>query len=494
MELKTLEKARKYEKENGEKIPASERPLFHLTPYVGWTNDPNGFSYFDGKYHLFYQYNPYDTRWDSMHWGHALSTDFVKWEYLPAALAPEDDYDSFGCFSGTAMELPGGKHFVIYTGVKKAEDGKEYQTQCIAIGDGLNYKKYENNPVLTSKDLPGGLSPYDFRDPKVFKDRDGKFYCVVGGKDEKGLGELLLFGSSDGLDWHFESVLIANDGEVGCMWECPDFFSIGETALVLISPQDMVAKGLEYHSGNGTVALIGSYDRTDKKFFKHSAQTIDHGIDFYAPETLQAPDGRRIMIAWMQNWDTCNTSGFKSRPWFGQMTVARELSLKDGKLFQLPVRELENYRGEKVEYKNVEIEGVKSLEGIEGRCLDMTIKVKPGDYDKIFSRFTMYFAKDEDHSSRINFYPAENIFETDRRLSGSRRANIHQRSCNVKDLGGEIELRIIMDRFSIEVFINGGEQAMTTAILTDPSAREICFECDGKAVIDITKYSLFSED
>ena len=176
------------------------------------------------------------------------------------------------------------------------------------------------------------------------------------------------------------------------------------------------------------------------------------------------------------------------------MTVARELILKDGKLFQLPVRELENYRGEKVEYKNVEIEGVKSLEGIEGRCLDMTIKVKPGDYDKIFSRFTMYFAKDAEHSSRINFYPGENIFETDRRLSGSRRANIHQRSCNVKDLGGEIELRIIMDRFSIEVFINGGEQAMTTAILTDPSAREICFECDGKAVIDITKYSLFSED
>ena len=113
MEYNTLEKARKYEKENGSKIPASDRPAFHLTPYVGWTNDPNGFSYFGGKYHLFYQYNPYDTRWDSMHWGHAVSSDMVKWEHLPAALAPENEYDSFGCFSGSALETEDGKHYII---------------------------------------------------------------------------------------------------------------------------------------------------------------------------------------------------------------------------------------------------------------------------------------------------------------------------------------------------------------------------------------------
>jgi beta-fructofuranosidase len=489
-----LTKARRYEKEEGKKIPASERPLFHLTPYVGWTNDPNGFSCFGGKYHLFYQYNPYDTRWDAMHWGHAVSTDLVKWDYLPAALAPDMEYDSFGCFSGTAMELEDGRHYILYTGVRKAEDGKEYQTQCIAVGDGLEYKKYEKNPVLTSEDLPKGLSPYDFRDPKVFREEDGSFRCVVGGKNEKGLGELLLFASEDGLDWHFESVLIANDGTYGCMWECPDFFELEGKAVLLTSPQDMVARGLDFHSGNGTLCQIGTFDRKAGKFLREAAQIVDHGIDFYAPQTLQAPDGRRIMIAWMQNWDTCNTSGFKSRPWFGQMTVARELSLREGKLIQLPVRELESYRSHPVEYKGVEISGVKTLEGIRGRNLDLTLGVRPADPEKPFGRFTMYFAKDAEHSSCISFFPGENRFETDRSQSGSRRANIQQRSCHVADHQGQIELRIILDRFSIEVFVNGGEQAMTTAILTDPEAEEICFECDGTVIMDITKYTLCSEE
>ncbi|MBR6380875.1 MAG: glycoside hydrolase family 32 protein [Lachnospiraceae bacterium] len=494
MEKKTLEQARTYEAEKGAKIPASERPVFHLTPRVGWTNDPNGFSFYDGKYHLFYQYNPYDTRWDSMHWGHAVSTDLVKWEYLPAALAPDREYDSFGCFSGSALELPDGRHLLLYTGVRKAEDGKEYQTQCVAVGDGLEYRKYEKNPVLTAADLPEGLSPVDFRDPKAFLDADGRYRCVVGGKNEKGLGELLLFESPDGFDWHFQSVLMANDGRYGCMWECPDFFFLGETAVLLTSPQDMEARGLDYHSGNGTLCQLGSFDREKGVFVRGAAQTIDHGIDFYAPQTTLTPDGRRVMIAWMQNWDTCDTAGFPHRPWFGQMTVPRELSLKDGKLIQVPVRELESHRRNRVEYRQVEVAGPLTLPKVEGRCLDLILKVRPGDPAACYHRFEMIFAKDGDHSSRLVYYPGENVLETDRSNSGSRRAALSQRRCHVRDLGGEIELRIVLDRFSAEVFVNGGEQAMTTVILTDPSAALISFDCDGKAVMDLVKYDLFTEE
>ena len=111
--------ARAYEKEAGDKIPASARPVFHLTPRVGWMNDPNGFSYYKGQYHLFYQYNPYSTQWDSMHWGHAVSHDLLHWTYLPAALAPDAPYDSFGCFSGSAIGMPDGKQLLMYTGVRK---------------------------------------------------------------------------------------------------------------------------------------------------------------------------------------------------------------------------------------------------------------------------------------------------------------------------------------------------------------------------------------
>ena len=104
-----LEKARKYEFTQGQQIKAEDRPAFHITPYVGWMNDPNGFSCYKGEYHLFYQYNPYNTHWDSMHWGHVVSKDLLHWDYLPAALAPDQDYDKVGCFSGSAIELEDGR-------------------------------------------------------------------------------------------------------------------------------------------------------------------------------------------------------------------------------------------------------------------------------------------------------------------------------------------------------------------------------------------------
>ena len=137
-----LAKAREYEAENGKQITEEERPVYHVTPTVGWLNDPNGFSYFDGKYHLFYQYNPYSTEWDTMHWGHLISEDLIHWERLPAALAPNEKYDNFGVFSGSAITAPDGRHLLIYTGVeefKNKDGGKELrQTQCLAFGDGVD--------------------------------------------------------------------------------------------------------------------------------------------------------------------------------------------------------------------------------------------------------------------------------------------------------------------------------------------------------------------
>ena len=119
MSSQTLREARKMEEIMGKQISAGERPLFHLTPRAGWMNDPNGFCYHAGQYHMFYQYNPYSSHWDSMHWGHAVSSDLLHWEYLPAALAPDEIYDSNGCFSGSAVTLDDGRMLLMYTGVPK---------------------------------------------------------------------------------------------------------------------------------------------------------------------------------------------------------------------------------------------------------------------------------------------------------------------------------------------------------------------------------------
>ena len=180
----TLREARKYEEATGKMISGDDRPEFHLSARVGWMNDPNGFSYYKGRYHLFYQYYPYESKWGPMHWGHAVSKDLLHWEYLPAALAPDEIYDRDGCFSGSALTLPDGRHLLVYTSVikERQEDGviRDIQTQSLAVGDGLDYEKYEKNPILDEKDLPEGASRFDFRDPKVWQNADGTYNCVLG--------------------------------------------------------------------------------------------------------------------------------------------------------------------------------------------------------------------------------------------------------------------------------------------------------------------------
>jgi len=497
MSTQKLNSAREYEREVGNSIERESRPKFHLTPQVGWMNDPNGFSFYQGEYHLFYQNYPYDTVWNSMHWGHAVSKDLLHWRYLPSALAPDEAYDSFGCFSGSALELSDGRHLLMYTGVHKEGSNPELeiQEQCIAVGNGIDYVKYENNPVLDKDCLPEKMSKSDFRDPKIWQEADGSFKCVVGSCDKDRKGAILLFSSKDGFEWKFESTLIDNNnGDYGLMWECPDFFALQDKHVLLCSPQDMMPEGKEYPNGNGTLCLIGNYDEIQKKFVYEKNQAVDYGVDFYAPQTMSAPDGRRIMIAWMQNWDTSNQSERYGRKWFGQMTLPRELTIKNGRLYQQPVRELELYRSNKVTHTNVAFCGETTLEGIEGRIIDMEMVVRPQKKEKNYQKFEVRFAQDGRFKTSVSFRPKEAVLKIDRKFSGSRREYVHQRSCQVLGNSDEIKMRIILDRYSAEVFVNDGEEAMTLTFNTDLSAKGISFYADGDVLMDITKYDLFAEE
>ena len=494
MVSQTLREARNYEEITEKKIGEGERPAFHLSPRVGWMNDPNGFSYYNGKYHLFYQYNPYEVVWGPMHWGHAVSRDLLHWEYLPAVMAPDMPYDRNGVFSGSAVELPDGRQMLMYTGVVKepqADGGfKEVQTQCIAVGDGTEYEKYPGNPVLTEKDLPAGASRYDFRDPKIWRETDGTYRCVVGNCTPGRDGRILLYASEDGFHWKFLSVLVESRGRFGEMWECPDFFELDGKAVLLISPTDMMPKGFEYHNGNGTVCQIGTLDREKNVFIPEYDQAIDYGIDFYAPQTTLAPDGRRIMVGWMQNWDTCNAHKPKG-VWTGQMTLPRELSIRDGRLIQTPVRELESLWGPKTEHRNVAFaDTVIRLDGISGRKIDMELEIRPGDVENIYEKFAVRFAQNEICHTAVSFRPHEAIVKVDRKFSGSRRAIIHQRRSQVRDQGGRVKLRIILDRFSAEVFVNDGEHVLTITFYTDQAADGISFFADGSVAMDGVKYDL----
>ena len=490
-----LRDARKYEEAKEKQISGEPRPAFHLSTRVGWMNDPNGFSYYNGEYHLFYQYHPYNSHWGPMHWEHAVSSDLLHWRYLPAALAPDTDYDRDGCFSGSAVTLDDGRQLLMYTGVinETQPDGSHLgvQTQCIAVGDGIDYEKYPGNPVLDRKDLPENGSRFDFRDPRIWRTSDGTFRCVAGNCTPDKDGQILLFSSPDGLKWKFEKILLQNNGRFGKMWECPDFFELDGKQVLLISPQDMLPQGFEYHNGNGTVCIIGSYDEETDTFHEELDQAIDYGIDFYAPQTVVAPDGRRIMIGWMQNWDTCNLHS-PEKPWFGQMSIPRELSVRDGRLIQRPVRELEDFRQNRISYEHVVFNDIIRLEGIQGRRIDMELTLRPGDADEMYRKFAVRFAQNGTCHTALSFRPHESILKIDRKFSGSRRAIIHQRRSLVNSTDGQIKLRIILDNFSVEVFANDGEHAMSATIYTDPAADGILFYADGKVDMDVVKYDIIS--
>ncbi|GFI44369.1 levanase [Lachnospiraceae bacterium] len=235
--------------------------------------------------------------------------------------------------------------------------------------------------------------------------------------------------------------------------------------------------------------MVGDYNEEDGAFIEMHNQSVDYGIDFYAPQTVLAPDGRRIMIGWMQNWDSCSMRS-PEEPWFGQMSLPRELSLKNGRLYQRPVRELDAMRHGKVEYTDVAVSGVVKLDGMKGRRVDMELAVRPVDVEDLYQKFAVRFAQDDTCYTSLSFRPRESILKVDRKFSGSRRAIIHQRRALVNNPNGELRLRIILDRFSVEVFVGDGEQVLTATMYTKQEADGISFFADGTAKIDVVKYEL----
>ena len=356
------------------------RQHYHFMPQSGWMNDPNGLIFFNGQYHVFYQTNPYNGFWDCMHWGHAVSKDLVHWEYLPLALAPSEEYDDYqkgGCFSGSAIEHE-GKLYVFYTATANHGNGSE-QSQCLAISeDGINFEKYDGNPLF---DAPEGIQPDSFRDPKVWK-HENKYYMVVGAsRNNRGLA--LIYESEDLYHWNFLNVLAESRGEWGFMWECPDFYQLGDKYVLTFSPMG---------SGDHTsVYLTGDFDYKTGKFDWHISGEMDWGFDFYAPQSMVAPDGRRLIVAWANEWEWMPL--FKDwgptyqEGWCGFFNVIREVRMcKDGTLAFVPVEEMEKIRENKFTQREIQItETPQQLKAGDGISFEMkfTLDLEETDADRV---------------------------------------------------------------------------------------------------------------
>lgn len=431
------------------------RQKYHASAPVGWINDPNGLCYFAGSYHLYCQYNPYDTQWGPMHWGHWVSDDLVTWRWKGVALSPDTPADAGGCYSGTAVSIKDCL-YLMYTGISwKA--GKELQQQCIAYSfDGFVFQKESNNPVITGDLLPEGFSDSDFRDPKVYRTNDG-FQAVIAGR-ENGHGKFIVFSSPDLRNWKFESVLYDSQSK---MIECPDIFTLnGQTVLICgIIGRPWGVKNCPHN--RPAVMYLGSLVKGKLRFQKEKSVVVDYGTDFYAPQTILTADGRRIMIGWMQNWDRRMPTDYLSHGWNGCMSLPRELSIEGGELRQRPLREIEAYRNARHDYQIERIIG-KGIEVPSACELLMDLK-------GVYTEMTLNLFENGEHALRITIDPQRGVLRTDSSESGLEiymESNKERQviSTPIRVRQGDLQLRIFLDTCSAEVFVNDGQQVVSTRV------------------------------
>ena len=474
--------ANEYIKENKDSVSSEYRNTYHLSAPIGWINDPNGFSYFNDKYNLFYQYNPYDGAWGPMHWGHQTTKDFIKWDLEDVALAPDKDYEKTGCFSGTAIEVD-GKLYLAYT----AAD--EFQNQALAYSaDGITFKKLDNL-LIDGKKLPEGFSNNDFRDPKIFK-RDGKFYIICGNKSSNSK-QIIMF-KADKVDGPYEYAgSIYNRNDLSGIFECPDLINIDEKDILIASPQGIKDDYFyNYQNSDSCVYLVGNLSTKTNKFFKDSdveLEEFDKGFSFYAPQTVKALDGRNIMIAWMRSWSEPNTT--KELGWCGAMTLPRELTLKDKHIYQAPVREINNYLKNKKEILNETINNTtKELKDFSGVTSKISLELDIANLS-IAGKAGIEVYKNTKFSTKIYYDKNKECVVIDRTKCGSLYDGMRYCKVNKKD---KLKLDIFLDVNSIEVFINDGYYTMTTNVYAPSDAKAVSlFAIDTKANFsNLEKYDI----
>ncbi|MGG9992023.1 glycoside hydrolase family 32 protein [Streptococcus suis] len=442
----TVEKANAYIQAEKVTIDMAFRPERHFVPEIGWINDPNGFVYFKGEYHLFYQYNPYDSVWGPMHWGHAKSKDLVNWEHLPVALAPDKDYDKDGCFSGSAI-VKEDTLWLMYTGNIVNEDGSVRQVQNMAYStDGIHFEKIAQNPVATEELLPEEVIANDFRDPKIFE-KDGHYYSVVATKHKDNVGCIVLLGSDDLLDWQFESIFLKGQAHQGHVWECPDYFEVDGQEYLIVSPMRYQKEANDFVNINSNIFVTGHVDWDKKVFVADSFKEIDHGHDFYAAQTTEGPEGERVMIAWMHTWGRPLVTNDLGHKWYGQMTLPRLLKQGENGLKQvLPAGILNSFN-------DIEIGQVIQGPSKFSLKLDDSLDLKLGT-DQDYLQFGYDRAQQEVYIDRSSLKIQQ---------AGEEEWSTVRRAVTVQ----ATVLEVLVDTNCLEIFINDGQEALTSTFYVE---------------------------
>lgn len=475
------------------------RPAFHHTPRYGWMNDPNGMFYKDGRWHLYYQYNPYGSKWQNMTWGHSVSDDLVNWEHLPEAIRPNGlgsvfsgscavDHDNTAGFGNDAV-------IALYTSAGTSQ----MQSLASSTDDGLTFNIYPSNPVLTLES--------EARDPKVFwNDSTKEWNMILAHALDH---EMLIFSSPDMKNWALQSSFGKGLGAQGGVWECPDLFELpvagtDEKKWVLlcnINPDGPFG-------GSGTQYFVGDFDG---KTFKAdtdaagnvSTKWLDYGKDHYATVTWSdAPDGRRVALGWMSNWQYAAdvpTMQFRSAN-----ILPREMGLfraPDGEVYasSAPSPELEALRGKLAAKVKKTTVGRKArsfaLPSENGGICEILMDIEASKAKTV----NVVFSNSQGEKVVMQYDPAAATLSFDRTQSGITDFSEGFPAVTVTpthEASGRIALRIFVDRSSMEVFGNDGEFVMTNLVFprTPYTALSVSAEGGNAKVENLRIYSLKSDN
>ncbi|SPY21938.1 beta-fructofuranosidase (levanase/invertase) [Paenibacillus polymyxa] len=441
---------------------------YHITPPYGLLNDPNGLAFFNQQYHVFYQWNPKGTEHRNKCWGHVVSSDLVHWQRKGVALEPSEWYDKDGIYSGGAI-VHDEKLYLFYTGNVIRDDGVRESYQCVAISeDGEHFEKI--GPLF---EHPQGYTRH-VRDPKVWRDRNGSWWLIVGAQREDLTGDTLIYKSTDLSDWEYQGSFLDHGHEFGYMWECPDLLQFAENDIFVFSPQGLPEAGEYYRNPNQSGYIVGKFMDTGK-FSGNLAhfKELDRGFDFYAPQSFKVND-RTIMFGWMS---AMNEEAERAVPtiqegWIHALTLPREIVLSNGVLYQKPLPELQLLRLDGVHSKeNIHKNGVWMLPSLQVECLVH------------FSKLTENFKMIVRNAVEIDYDSEENSLTV-------WRTNwlTNQREYRKATLANQLaDMQIFIESSSLEIFVNEGEEVFSLRyFLEDTEQRSVMLDAgDNEGEIEL---------
>lgn len=429
---------------------------YHIQPQSGLLNDPNGFSYFNKQWHMFYQAYPMGPVHGVKSWAHMISDDLIHWSYEGLALLPDTEYDSHGVYSGSAFPVD-DKLFLMYTGNVRDKDWNRHAYQNGAWMNSDNSMTKIDQPLIPEP--PVGYTQ-DFRDPQVFA-YDGHYYATIGAQDTDNNGQIVLYSSQNLTDWSFLGQLQYTPEQMGFMVECPNIIFVNNQPVLIFCPQGLDKKVLDYNNIYPNTYITGSAFNPQTVTIEDASDLIhlDEGFDVYATQAINAPDGRALCVSWIGLPEIAYPTDIEG--WAHCLSLVKELSIKDGHLYQYPVKETISLR------KNE-----RSLTGNLNSTTTLLAENHSNAYELELTiskdeSGTLTLLADKNHTSglTLSFDTCGGTITVDRSKVGAAFATEYSsiRTATIPK-NTDLKLNIFVDHSVVEIYMNDGYRVLTSRV------------------------------